>query len=285
MADTNPTVPKRRLGRALHELREAAGMSRDDVAALLKCSDVKIIRIEKGQNSVQPLEFDALVKAFKVTGKQRAELEQLSKDARKRRPRTTYGKVVPDWFKRYRDLEEIASELRSYDTELITGLLQTEDYARALIVANPLATASEVEQLVEARIARQKQVLGGDDPITLWAIMAEGVIHNQVGGRSVLRNQLAHMLSLTEQPNITVQVAPFSAGAHAATGFGFILLRFPDSVGVDVVYQEDLTSASYLDRANDPNRRHCVQVWERVVAAALSPKASTDLIHTVMREL
>jgi transcriptional regulator with XRE-family HTH domain len=284
VAEKSPTVPKRQLGRALRELREADGRSREDIATLLECSVNKIARIEKGQSSVQPLEFKALVAAFQVRGDRLAELEGMAREARKRRPRTTYGKVVPDWFRRYRDLEETASEIRAYDTELVTGLLQTEAYARALTIASPFHGSADIDQLVMARLARQKHLLEGDEPVRLWAIMAEGVLRTQVGGRDVLRGQLDHMLALASSPTVTMQVTPFSAGAHAATGYSFVLMRFPDT-SVDVVYQEDLTSASYLDRPDDPNRRHYIQVWERVVAAALSPKASTDLIHTVRKEL
>jgi hypothetical protein len=181
-------------------------------------------------------------------------------------------------------LEQSAAEIRSYSSELVPGLLQTEAYARALTVVSPLHNAVEVDQLVRARVARQERLLG-DDRLRLWTIMAEGVLRTQVGGRDVLREQLGHMLDLAKQSNITIQVTPFSAGAHAATGFNFTLLRFADAIGVDVVYQEDLTSASYLDKADDPNRQHYVHVWEHVVATALSPKASSDLIHTLRREL
>ena len=260
-------------------------MTREDVAALLECSVSKIGRIEQGLVSVRPLEVKALAAAFKVTGTAREEFEQLSREARKRRPRTTYGRAVPDWFRRYRDLEEGAAELRTYDTEPVTGLLQTEAYARAVTSTSPVHAPAEVEQHVQVRIARQKSLLGRDHPFKLWAIMTEGTLRTQVGGKDVLRAQLAHILAMAEQPNITVQVTPFSAGAHAASGIGFTLLRFADSAGVDVVYQEDLTSASYLDRPDDPNRHYGALVWERVVAAALSPKASAELIHTVQREL
>ncbi|MGW5053943.1 helix-turn-helix domain-containing protein [Actinokineospora sp. NPDC004072] len=284
MAESNATVPKRQLGRALQQLREDAKVTRDEVADRLGCSVSKVGRIENGLVGVQALEIRELIAMFKVDAKQAAELEQMARDTRKRRPRTTYGKSVPDWFRRYRDLEQVATEIRRYDNELVPGLLQTEDYARAVTLASPLHGIAEVDQLVRARVARQGR-LQDDDAPHFWTIMSEGVLRTQVGGRDVLQAQLGHILDLAERPNITVQVTPFSAGAHAATGFGFVLLRFADSVGVDVVYQEDLTSASYLDKADDPNRQQYVHVWEHLVAAALSPKASAALIHTVRREL
>src|SRR4051794_37355561 len=121
----NPTVPKRQLGRALQALREAAGKTREQVAAVLDCSASKISRIENGHVGIRSAEFRTLMDLFGVPAEQRPELEDLARETRKRRPRTTYGRSIPDWFRRFVSLEESASEIRIYSGELVTGLLQT----------------------------------------------------------------------------------------------------------------------------------------------------------------
>jgi transcriptional regulator with XRE-family HTH domain len=281
----NPTVPKRQLGSALGQLREAAGKNRDDAAEAIDCSPSKISRIEHGHVGIRAAELSLLLTLYGVTGQERADLEALGKGTRQRRPRTTYGKAVPEWFRRYISLEEAAAFIRTYDGELVTGLLQTEKYARTLIEASPLHAPGDVDRLVEARAARQKATFERAEPAQLWAVMAEGVLRNLVGGRDVMRGQLGHILEIGKLPNITIQVAPFANGTHAATGFPFSLLQFRDDVGIDVVYLEDLTSASYLDRPDDPQRQQYVTVWNHLTAAALSPVDSLRLVDTVRREL
>ncbi|HVK21641.1 MAG TPA: helix-turn-helix transcriptional regulator [Actinokineospora sp.] len=279
----SPTVPKRQVGQALAAHRDAAGKSREDAADALECSVSKIGRIEHGQVSPSASDLRALLDLYGVADQQRHEIEDLARDARKRRPRTTYGKAIPNWFRRYVALEEAATEIRTYDEGLITGLLQTEDYARTLTTSSPLHNPADIEQIVKARTARQARLLNSNPP-DLWAVMSEAAVRLVVGGPHVMRAQLGHLIELSSMPNVTVQIAPFDAGAHAATGFAFTLLSFPDS-GVDVVYLEDLTSASYLDKANDPQRQRYSMVWRHLTAAALSPNDSIRLVDTLRREL
>lgn len=225
----NPSVSKRQLGRALMSLREAAGKTREQVSAVIECSESKIGRIERGHVGVRAAELRDFLTLYGVADDQRRELEALARETRKRRPRTTFGKAIPEWFRRYVDLEETAAEIRTYDGELVTGLLQTEDYARAITEASPLHIPTEIGRIVQARAARQDRLTDDDAP-RVWAIMSEGVLRLQVGGRDTMRQQLKHILDLAALPNLTVQVTPFSSGAHAATGFGFTLLRFADAL-------------------------------------------------------
>lgn len=280
----NPTVPKRQLGRALQALREAAGKTREDAAEALDCSPSKISRIENGHVGVRASELNDLMDLFLVAGQHRDELEALARETRRRRPRTTYGKAIPDWFRRYVNLEEAASEIRTYNGELVHGLLQTEDYARAVTAPSPLHVPTDLDRLVRARAARQSRLLG-EDPPQLWTIVSEAVLRLEVGGPKVMRGQLERILAMAELPHVTVQVTPFGNGAHAATGFGFTLLRFADDVGVDVVYLEDLTSASYLDKPDDLQRQQYALVWQHLSASALSPTDSLELVDTVRRDL
>lgn len=281
---SSASVPKRQLGRALQALREAAGKTREQAAEVLECSPSKISRIENGRVGVRASELRDFLDLYAVPSEQRTDWEALARETRHRRPRTTYRKAAPVWFRRYLDLEETAYEIRKYDVELITGLLQTEAYTRAVTAASPLHVASDVDRLVKVRAARQGR-LASDDPPLLWTIMSEAALRLQVGGPAVMREQLGHILDLAKLPHVTVQVTPFVNGAHAATGFSFTLLRFADDVGVDVVYLEDLTSASYLDKAEDAQRQQYALVWQHLSAGALSPAESSKLVDTVRREL
>ena len=259
-------------------------MTREQVAGVLECSPSKISWIENGHVGIRFAEFKALMDLFAVPVEQRPELEALARETRKRRPRTTYGRSIPEWFRRFVSLEESASEIRTYSGELVTGLLQTEEYARAITEANPLHAPNDVDRLVRARAARQERLLGADPP-RLWVVMSEAVLRLQVGGRDAMVKQLEHIAEMAKLDHVTVQVTPFAAGAHASSGIEFILLQFADDVGVDVVYVEDLTSASYLDKPDDPQRQAYVLVWQHLTASALSPRESLRMVNTVRREL
>jgi hypothetical protein len=277
------TVPKRQLGMALRKRREKLGMERDVPAGVLDCSSSKIGRIEAGDVGVRASELRDLLNLYEVAGQERKDLETLGKQTRQRRKRTSYGTAIPDWFRKYVNLEEGATEIKSYDTELVPGLLQTEEYARALTLASPLPPPDDVDRLVQARMARQERITG-DDPADMWVVLSEGALRRQIGGPDVLRRQLEHLRALAKKPNITIQISPFTEGAHAATGFSFALLQLPNSDGLDVVYLEDLTSAHYID--NDPaeQQRYAV-IWSYLTRSVLPPKESARLLVTLMGEL
>ncbi|MFD8494224.1 helix-turn-helix domain-containing protein [Amycolatopsis sp. NPDC059657] len=282
--NTSPTVHKRQLGLALTELRERAGKVREEAAAALECSLSKISRIEHGDVGVRPAEMRDLLDLYEVAAADRVEVEELARLARQRRPRTTYGSAIPDWFRKFVNLEEVASEVRTYDSELITGLLQIDDYTRALVEATPLHRPEDLDRILAARRARQKRI-AGDAPLRVWAVMSEGAIRRVVGGPDVMARQLAHLTALAKQPHITIQVVPFSAGAHPSTGFNFSLLRFPDDDGADIAYLENLTGASYLDRDRPQELKTYEITFNALSAAALSPADSLSLVDTVRREL
>jgi transcriptional regulator with XRE-family HTH domain len=282
LAGTSPTVPKRQLGTALRRYREARELSRDVPAGVLECSPAKIGRIETGDVGVVAAELRALLDLYEITGEERSDLERLAQQSRQRRRSTPYSRAVPDWFRKYVNLEEVAEAMRNYDNELILGLCQTEDYARALISANTKTQPGDVDRAVQARLARQER-LAGPDAIQLHVVMAEAAVRIQIGGPKVMRAQLERLRELTALPNITIQIIPFSVGAHAATGFPFSLLRLPKSEGLDVVYLEDLTSARYVD--NDPveQERYGV-IWSHLIKAALTPDRSARLLATLRKE-
>ena len=280
----NPTLQKRRLGRALEEHRQAARKSREDIAAVIECSPSKISRIEHGVVGVRASELHEWLRVCEVAEAECAELEELARQTRRRRPKTGYGTALPEWFRRYLSLEDAATELRAYDGELVNALLQTEDYARALLGADGTRTPDELERMVLARAARQER-LTGDDPPRLYSVLSEAALRIRVGGRAVLRAQLEHLLELAALRDVSVRVMPFERGAHPAHNLPFVLLRFADDADGDVVYVQHLASASYLDRSDDPVRGRYTAIFDRLSAGALSAPKSARLIDEARREL
>lgn len=236
---SSPTVYRLQLGRELRRLREAAGLSRDDAAAELECTVSKISKIETGKATMRPAEVRALLDRYHATD--RDAVLQLARDARRRSAHR-----VPDWAKTFVGLEADAAEIRTYHNELVPGLLQTEDYARVVTqAADPTRDPRAVERLVAARIERQQRLRSRDGPL-IWAILNEAVIRRQVGDKETIGRQLEHLAALNDDPNITIQVLPFSAGAHPAMGSSFVHLRLADPPDAEIIYLEEMSSADYL---------------------------------------
>lgn len=280
MTDT-PTAYKLQLGATLEALRVAAGLEQKDAAARLECSLSKIVKIEHGDVGVRPAELRDLLNLYRVAAEDRPDIEELGRAAQKRRPRTPYGSVIPDRFRKFFHLEETAVELQTYDAELVHGLAQTEAYARAVTAANPLHRPGDVDRLVQARIARQQRLTSPDAP-RLWLVLNEGALRRVVGGREVMRAQLKHLVALSKRRNVTIQVVPFSAGAHAATGFPFtVLVR--GAAGPSIVYLENVTDASFVD---DPGRVADYElVFRQTLTSAMTSEASADMLATLATEL
>jgi hypothetical protein len=180
-------------------------------------------------------------------------------------------------------LEAEASEIRTYQPDLIPGLLQTEAYARAVIrVSRPRDTAEEIDQRVEIRVAR-RQILTRDNPPLVRAVLNEGAVRRLVGGREVMREQLLHLAEERDRANVTVQVLPFSAGEHPAMVGPFVILDFPGPTELGVVHVEHMTSALSLEK--DEDLAMYGQASDLVSAAALGPKESRDMLRSLADEL
>ncbi|MGH3795143.1 MAG: helix-turn-helix domain-containing protein [Pseudonocardiaceae bacterium] len=265
----SPTVSRLQLGRELRRLREEAGVSRELVAAELECSTSKISKIETGKATIRAGEVKVLLDRYGVTD--RDDVLRLARDARRRA-----GYRVPDWARTYLGLEAEAAELRIYEAELVHGLLQTEGYARVVTqAANPARDPREVERLVAGRAERQQRLKCERSPL-IWAILNEAAIRRQVGDREIMGRQLEHLADLAEDPNITIQILPFSAGAHPAMGSSFVHLRLADPPDAEMIYLEDMASADYLDRPHQVASYY--MAFGMLAAAALDPAASTVLI-------
>ncbi|MEV0676325.1 helix-turn-helix transcriptional regulator [Actinosynnema sp. NPDC050436] len=277
----SPTVFKRRLGRALSSLRESVGRTQDSAARVLECSPAKIRRIEVGDVAIRSAELKVLLDFYGATRQVRKPIEELARQARQRRTPTPYGTVLPDFFRRFFNLEQIAAEVLRYQAEVVPGQLQTPAYARALIDANPTRREpDEVDRLVEARQARQAHLVESGQRLHL--VLHEAAVRTVVGGPEVMGEQLQRLRELAGLDNVTLQVVPFSAGAHAASNFPFVMLRFADDQR-PIVYLESLTSASSIE---DP--AHVAQydkVFSHLTTSALGPAESTDLLAGVAGEL
>jgi transcriptional regulator with XRE-family HTH domain len=274
--DQNPTLLTRRLALELLHSREATGMTREEVARQLEWSASTLFRVETGRSRPQPGNVRVLLELYGVTGPERDGLIQLAREARRPGWWHSFRDVLPNPYEVYIGLEAGAASIRDFEPLLVPGLLQTEAYARELNRNGPLELdPDEVEARVEVRLARQR-ILTRDDRPRLWAIIDEAVIHRQVGGPAVMREQLQHLIASADQGRTTIQVVPYRAGAHAGTAGPFVILEFQEPTDPAMVYVETLAGDIYIEEAPDVNRY--TLAFERLLAAALHPDESAHLI-------
>lgn len=277
----SPTVRRRILARELRQLREQAGLTQTDSARALEWKQSKISRIEDCSQGVRLSDMIAMLAIYQAHDTEQERLAALAKDANKRGWWHSYGDALPAWFETYVGLEAEADVVRTYEVDVIPGLLQTESYARADTRATVLdATPENVEQRVDLRLQRQGR-LWDEEPLTLWAVIGEAAVRRPVGGREVMREQLSHIAKLAELPNVTVQVMPLEAGEHPATG-PFSTLGFPRLEHPDVVYLESQVGGHYLEETSQIARY--ARVMDHLRAHALDPADSVRVIRTRAEE-
>jgi transcriptional regulator with XRE-family HTH domain len=277
--EQNPTLRARRLAIELMRRREASGLSREEAARRLEWSTSTVFRIETGRSRPQPGNVRVLLDLYGVTGSERDGLIQLAREARQPGWWHSFRDVLPNPYEVYIGLEGGAASIRNFEPVVVPGLLQTEDYARAMFKGGPRELErDEIERRVEVRLARQ-QILTRDDRPRLWAVIDEAVIHRLVGDPAVMRAQLGHLIDTAEQGRTTVQVVPYRAGAHAGTTGPFVILDFPEPTDPAVVYVETLAGDIYLEERADVNRYTIA--FDRLLAAALHPDDSVRLIQQV----
>ncbi|HEY7486712.1 MAG TPA: helix-turn-helix transcriptional regulator [Streptosporangiaceae bacterium] len=244
-----PTAARMLVGARLRRLREARGVTREEAGSTIRGSDSKISRLELGRTGFKLRDVVDLLTLYGVTDEAEREVVlTLATQANAPGWWQHYSDVVPAWLEPYLGLEQAASVIRTYDVQFVPDLLQTPEYARAVMrLYYPGDTEETLERRVEMRMRRQ-QVLDGDDPPKLWVAIDESALRRPTGGRATLRLQLRRLIEATELPHVTVQVLPFSAGGHPAAGGSFTFLRFPEGGLPDVVYLEQLATAIYLDK-------------------------------------
>jgi transcriptional regulator with XRE-family HTH domain len=280
----SPTVRRRRLASELRALREVAHLTCEEVAEHLECSASKISRVETGRVSVSPRDVRDMLSLYGVDPQRLDSLVQLARESRQKGWWHAYSDTIQPRFATYVGLEDAASEIRTYEVNLVPGLLQTEDYARSVISAGNLTGSLEdVERRVALRMARQPMLLSGRNPPQLWAVLDEAVLHRTVGGPGLMRLQLDHLVEVASRPNVAVQVIPYSAGAHPGMGKPFVILSFPERADPDVVYLEDLTSTLYLEDVDEVDRYNVL--FNHLRATALSFEESAALMTSVAKEL
>ncbi|WP_369147111.1 helix-turn-helix domain-containing protein [Streptomyces sp. R44] len=275
-----PTVRRRRLGSELRRLREGAGLTLDDVEAKVPgMKGSKTSRIETARIGIKPGDLDALLDVYKVApgAPKREVLHGLAKDGARRGWWQTYSDIISPSYADLISLEDDATSMRSYQTVLIPGLLQTAAYARSTITAiNMTSTAEHVNRLVEVRMARQA-VLSRPKPLPVWAIIHEAALHMQVKDQpTVMRDQLQRLLDLMDYPHISIQVLPRGAAPHPGLSGPFTMLSFPETADLDVVLVEHLTSALYVEDTAEVSIYG--SAFEHLRAEALPLDKSADLI-------
>jgi transcriptional regulator with XRE-family HTH domain len=289
LTTTGSTVPRRQLGRYLRDLRNKSRLTVRAAATQLEWSEAKIWRIETGQTSLRSLDVEAMCKVYGAPQDITEALMGLAKETKARGWWHSYGEVIPEGFDVYIGLEEAASQISWYESELVPGLLQTEEYARAVIRANrPGLDNAQIEQRVRVRMARQALVTRVTTPPVLKVVLNEAILRRPVGGREVIARQLERLAVAAELPSVSIRVVAFGAGLHHGVMSGpFEILRFPlhsngQATEPTVVYVEGFTGALYLDKPREIDRYDTAftNIWE----AGLDERASRELITQVARE-
>jgi transcriptional regulator with XRE-family HTH domain len=278
-----PTVLRIVLGSQLRRLREEQRISTERAGHAIRASHSKISRMELGRVGFKERDIADLLTLYGITdADQRTAMLALAKQANAPDWWHQYADLLPSWFEIYIGLEAAASLIRAYEVQFVPGLLQTEDYARAVIRLGHLdASAEELERRVAMRMTRRECLTASDAP-RLWAVIDEAVLRRPLGGRTVMRSQLTHLLELSELNNVTLQIVPFEAMGQAAAGGPFAILRFAEQELTDIVYLEQLTSAVYLDKPADIDSY--LRTMDGLCAAASQPAETIRLLTTLLDE-
>jgi len=291
MADgaSGSTVPRRQLGRYLRELRNKARLTVKAAAETLEWSEAKIWRIETGQTSLRSHDVETMCRVYGAGNDLAGALMALAKETKAKGWWHSYGDVIPGWLDVYISLEGAATALSVYQSELVPGLLQTEDYARTLIrTDHPELNEQEIERRVQLRIERQALLTRVTDPPGMGVVLNESVVRRPIGGQKIMADQLAHLLEVSELPNLAVRVMPFAGGMHHGVTSGpFVMLEFPiNGTGMPTepttIYIEGHAGALYLDKPHEVELYE--QAFNHIQRASLSEAASKTVIADAVRE-
>jgi transcriptional regulator with XRE-family HTH domain len=277
-----PTVQRLVLGNQLHQLRESRGITAEQAAESIRGSHSKISRMEHGRVGFKERDVADLLTLYGVNdSEERAALLNLARQANTPGWWHAYADILPSWLEPFVGLEAAASVIRTYQIQLVPGLLQTEGYARALIEQGSAANEEQVARRIELRVSRQ-EILSGPNPPQLWAVVDEGALRRPVGGRDVVRGQLEHLIQIADHPAVTLQILPFTAGPHSAMGGPFTILRFAEPDLHDVVYIEQLTSALYLEKPAEVDSY--LEVMEQLCLQAEPASNTVKMLNHILSE-
>ena len=278
------TVRRMQLGARLRALRRAAGLTREEAGDPIRSSESKISRMELGRVGFKERDIDDLLTLYGVDDEQeRRGLLEFAREANSPSWWHPYGEVIDTWLQTYLDFEQSAELIRTYEVQFVPGLLQTEAYARAVISLGLTRSApEEIERRARLRMERQKLLQRPEAP-RLWAVIDEAVLRRPMGGRAAHREQLNALLELTGSTTVRLQIMPFAAGGHAASGGAFSILRFPYQELSDVVYIEHLTGGLYIDKREEVDRYTATISRLFIEAAPLSETPA--ILHRILKNL
>ena len=280
-----PTIGQLVLGRQLQALREKAGLAREDAARLLHVTAATVRRMERAEVALRIPYVQLLLPAYGLLAEDVEVFLRLADEANRPGWWQRFHDILPDWFSGYVSLEEAAGTIRCYEPHFVPGLLQTEDYARAILTTGSVGQRdpARIERHVALRMERQSLLTRPDAP-RFWAVLDETVLRRPVGSSpDIMRAQVERLLEATELPNVTLQIAELAAGHHPGTYSPFVLFRFDVPEVPDMVYIEYLTGALYLDEVNEVSEHK--EAMDRMVALAESASSTKKILTAARRDL
>jgi transcriptional regulator with XRE-family HTH domain len=279
-----PTVGQVVLGRRLLDLRERAGLKREEAAGILRVAPATIRRMEMAEVGLKIPYLQLLLRAYGMSDSDAEAFVQLAEEANRPGWWQRFHDILPNWFSMYVSLEGAAALIRSYEPHFVPGLLQTEDYARGVLTSGAVGQTSpeDIERHVALRMERQVLLTRSDAP-RFWFVLDETALRRPVGGPQVMRAQLDRLLEVAKLPHVTLQVAPFSAGPHPGTYGPFVLFRFAVPELPDMVYSEYLTGAVYLDSRSEVATH--LEVMDRMAAQAATAQRTKEILRDLRKEL
>jgi transcriptional regulator with XRE-family HTH domain len=276
-----PTVRSRRLGGKLGQYRQESGLSGTDLAAKVGIHQASWSKIESGKATISPDVLARATKALEIPADAAAQLEELRRKAAEPGWWNDYSGMLSEALQMLLELESEASWIRAWEGQVVHGLLQTREYAERIITAGaPHMRISDIDRYVELRMRRQKRIAQG---MRFTAIMGEAAIRQQVGGPAMLRDQLRHVVKVVREHDVTVQILPFTADAHAALCDSFAIIRWPDEADPEAVYVDGMTSWTVFERTGVV--RSYLHALASVQSLALSARESLDLINDAIKDL
>jgi transcriptional regulator with XRE-family HTH domain len=278
-SDNSPTVRHRRLAAELRRLRENAELSPERAAAALGWSRPKLVKFETARTAPGLADVAAMVELYGAPEAYKMALSQLSRDVRKRGWWTAYDDVLPS---SYAELEDDAVEIRSWQVQEIPSLLQTDDYALAIIRLNNPEAAEETQlRRLQARMAR-RTVLTRHSAPSLRVIIDESALRRPIGGPDAMRRQLAALLEAAERPHVHLQIAPTTQADFPGMEGSFVILSFASQIALDVVYIKNVAGGIYVEDVEQVRR--CSAKFEAISEQALSEAESITLIEALLME-
>ncbi|MFE9095057.1 helix-turn-helix domain-containing protein [Streptomyces sp. NPDC007264] len=279
-----PTVGQVVLGRRLSDLRERAGLKREEAAAILRVAPATVRRMETAEVGLKIPYLQLLLKAYGVGDEEAEAFVQLAEEANRPGWWQRFHDILPGWFSMYVSLEGAAALIRQYEPHFVPGIMQTEEYARGVLRSGAVGQTrpEDIEGHVALRMQRQ-ELLTRDDAPHIWVVMDETALRRPVIGPDVMRAQVDRLLEITKLPHVTLQVLEFSSGPHPGTYGPFVLFRFAMSELPDMVYSEYLTGAVYLDARSEVATH--LEVMDRMAAQAATAQRTKEILQDLRKEL